>query len=71
MTVYVINIADYRNARRELGPVWRERMGQHYPAMALVGVTALVEPEALVEIQAVAYIGDATMIRRPSRSRRS
>lgn len=58
MTVYVVNIPGYRAARRELGPVWRERMGQHYPAMALVGVTALVEPEALVEIEAVAYIGD-------------
>jgi enamine deaminase RidA (YjgF/YER057c/UK114 family) len=58
MTVYVVSILDYRNARRELGPIWRERMGQHYPAMALVGVTALVEPEALVEIEAVAYIGD-------------
>jgi enamine deaminase RidA (YjgF/YER057c/UK114 family) len=58
MTVYVINIADYRRARRELGPVWRERMGQHYPAMALVGVASLVELEALVEIEAVAYIGD-------------
>ena len=44
-------------ARKLLGPVWRERMGQHYPAMALVGVSALVEPDAVVEIEAVAYIG--------------
>ena len=41
---------------KELGPIWRARMGSHYPAMALVAVTALVEPEALVEIQAVAYL---------------
>jgi enamine deaminase RidA (YjgF/YER057c/UK114 family) len=33
-------------------------MQTHFPAMALVGVPALVEPEALVEIQAVAYLED-------------
>jgi enamine deaminase RidA (YjgF/YER057c/UK114 family) len=58
MTVYVTDIVGYRNARAQLGPIWRERMGQHYPAMALVGVTALVEPDAKVEIEAIAYLGD-------------
>jgi enamine deaminase RidA (YjgF/YER057c/UK114 family) len=58
MTVYVTSIEDYRAAQHELGPVWRDRMGRHFPAMALVAVTALVEAEAVVEIQAVAYIGD-------------
>jgi enamine deaminase RidA (YjgF/YER057c/UK114 family) len=57
MTVFVTDIAEYRRSRKQLGPVWRERMGQHYPAMALVGVSALVEPDAVVEIEAVAYIG--------------
>jgi enamine deaminase RidA (YjgF/YER057c/UK114 family) len=57
MTVYVTDIAAYRTSRKQLGPIWRERMGQHYPAMALVGVSALVEPDAIVEIEAVAYIG--------------
>ena len=47
----------YRAARKELGPVWRAKLGNYYPAMALVAVSALVEPEALVEIQAVAYLG--------------
>ncbi|MEO8706012.1 MAG: RidA family protein [Kofleriaceae bacterium] len=56
MTVYVTNVVEYRQARKQLGPVWRERMGQHYPAMALVAVTALVEPDAVVEIEAIAYI---------------
>jgi enamine deaminase RidA (YjgF/YER057c/UK114 family) len=56
MTIYVTDMAAYRAARKELGPIWRERMGTHYPAMALVAVTALVEPDALVEIQAVAYL---------------
>lgn len=58
MTVYVTDIDAYRGAGAALGPVWRERMGRHYPAMALVAVTALVERAAVVEIQAVAYLGD-------------
>lgn len=56
MTVYVTDIDAYRSAGAALGPVWREHMGRHYPAMALVAVSALVEREAVVEIQAVAYI---------------
>ena len=59
MTIYVTDIPAYRAARKALGPVWRARMGSHFPAMALVGVAALVEPEALVEIQAVAYLEHA------------
>ena len=57
MTVYVTDIAAYRGALRELGAAWRGRLGKHFPAMALVAVTALVEPAALVEIQATAYVG--------------
>lgn len=59
MTVFVTDIVAYRAARKQLGPIWRERMQTHFPAMALVGVTALVEPEALVEIQAIAYLEHA------------
>ncbi len=57
MTVFVTDIEAYRAAQRELGAVWRERMGKHFPAMALIAVAALVEPAAVVEIQSVAYIG--------------
>ena len=57
MTVYVTDIAAYREAQKELGAVWRARLGKHYPAMALVAVAALVEPAAVVEIQATAYVG--------------
>ena len=56
MTIFVTDMPAYRAARGELGPIWRARMGVHYPAMALVGATELVEPEALIEIQAVAYV---------------
>jgi len=57
MTVYVTDIAAYRGAGKALGAAWRERLGKHYPAMALVAVSALVEPRAVVEIQAIAYVG--------------
>ena len=56
MTVYVTDMAEYRAARKLLGPVWRERMGNFYPAMALVAVTGLVEPDALVEISCIAHL---------------
>ncbi|MGE0399898.1 MAG: RidA family protein [Kofleriaceae bacterium] len=58
MTVFVTNMQAYRDTRRELAGVWRERLGKHFPAMALIGVSELFEPKALVEIQAVAYIGE-------------
>lgn len=57
MTVYVTDIAAYRSAGKELGAAWRDRLGKHFPAMALVAVSALVEPRAVVEIQAIAYVG--------------
>ena len=57
MTWYVTDMAAYRAAGPALGPVWRELMGRHYPAMAVVGVIALVEPLACVEIDALAIIG--------------
>jgi enamine deaminase RidA (YjgF/YER057c/UK114 family) len=58
MTVFVTDIDAYRNAQKELGAVWRPRLGKHFPAMALVAVRALVEPHALIEIQATAYVGE-------------
>jgi enamine deaminase RidA (YjgF/YER057c/UK114 family) len=56
MTIYVTDLPAYRAGARSLGAIWKERMGKHYPAMALVGVAGLVEPRAKVEIQAVAYL---------------
>jgi enamine deaminase RidA (YjgF/YER057c/UK114 family) len=56
MTIYVTDIAAYRAARKQLGPIWKQRFGGHFPAMTLVAVTALVEPDALVEISATAYL---------------
>lgn len=57
MTVFVTDLAAYKSARREIGAVWRERMGAHYPAMSVVEVKGLVDEGALVEIEATAVIG--------------
>lgn len=55
-TIYVTDRKQYLEATREIGAAYRERMGKHYPAMALVEVAALLEPRALVEIEATAVI---------------
>ena len=56
MTVYVTDLAAWRDARHELGAAWRARLGRHYPAMALVEVSGLVDAGALVEIEATAVL---------------
>ena len=56
MTCYVTDIADYRRSLAAVGAAWRETIGRHFPAMALVGVSALVEPAAKVEIEAMAVV---------------
>lgn len=56
MVVYVTDKEAYRAARREIGQCWRERFGKHFPAMALVEVSGLLEPGAKVEIEATAVI---------------
>jgi enamine deaminase RidA (YjgF/YER057c/UK114 family) len=59
MTIYVTDLDAYRKSTRAIGAAWRARFGKHFPAMALVGVAGLVERRALVEIEAVAALGDA------------
>jgi len=56
MTIYVTDLAAYRDARTELGAAWRARLGRHYPAMALVEVSRLVDVGAQVEIEATAVV---------------
>jgi enamine deaminase RidA (YjgF/YER057c/UK114 family) len=56
MTCYVTSVEEYRASLREIGAAWRETMGRNYPAMAVVGVSALVEAEAKVEIEATAMV---------------
>jgi enamine deaminase RidA (YjgF/YER057c/UK114 family) len=56
MTWYVKDLDEYRLNLREIGSTYREIMGKNFPAMAVVGVTGLVEPTALVEIESTAVI---------------
>ena len=57
LTIYVSDMAQYRASLEPLGEVYRRRMGSHFPAMALVEVKSLVDPQAVVEIEATAVIG--------------
>ncbi len=59
MTIYVCSMEVYRKARAELAHHWRARFGTYYPAMAIVAVQELLDPEAIVEIQAVAVLPTA------------
>ncbi len=56
LTWYVTDKQEYLGRLRDLGRVYREVLGRHYPAMALVQVVALVEDRAKVEIEATAVI---------------
>ena len=56
MTVYVTSMDRYRDSRSALREIWRRHMGSHYPAMALVEVTSLVDADAVVEIDATAVL---------------
>ena len=57
MTVYVTDMEAYRASRSEIGAVWRSHMDRHFPAMALMEVSRLVDPRGKVEIEATAVIG--------------
>ena len=56
LTWYVIDRDEYVARQKELGRVYREIIGKHFPAMALVQVVALVERRAKVEIEATAVV---------------
>ena len=56
LTWYVVDLDEYRGALRDLGQAYRETIGKHYPAMAVVGVTGLIEPAARLEIEATAVV---------------
>jgi enamine deaminase RidA (YjgF/YER057c/UK114 family) len=56
MVVYVTDKSEYAARAREIGEIWRARMGRHYPAMVLVEVKSLLDDEAKVEIEATALL---------------
>jgi enamine deaminase RidA (YjgF/YER057c/UK114 family) len=56
LTWYVVDMDEYLSSLKELGQAYREILGSHYPAMALVQVVRLVEKDARVEIEATAVV---------------
>jgi enamine deaminase RidA (YjgF/YER057c/UK114 family) len=56
MQILVTDPAEYRASLKELGRAWRGHLGRHYPAIALMGVTELFDPGAMVELIGVAVI---------------
>ncbi|MDD0816481.1 RidA family protein [Curvibacter sp. HBC28] len=58
MTWYIVDRDEYNARLRELGAVYREVMGRHFPAMSCVQVAALVEARAQVEIEVTAVRPD-------------
>ena len=56
LTWYVLDKREYLGAVKEVGAAYRELMGRHYPAMAVLEVSGLVEDEARLEIEATAVI---------------
>jgi enamine deaminase RidA (YjgF/YER057c/UK114 family) len=56
LLIYATDVSAYRAATVALADVWRARFGRHYPAIALVGVTELFDPAALLELVGVAVV---------------
>ena len=56
LTIFVVDTREYLATLKEVGAAYREIIGRHYPAMALIGIRALLEPRARVEIQGIAVI---------------
>jgi enamine deaminase RidA (YjgF/YER057c/UK114 family) len=56
LTWYVLDKNEYLNSLKGVGEAYRELMGRHYPTMAVVQVSGLVENEARLEIEATAVV---------------
>ena len=56
MTWYVLDKKEYLGALKEVGAAWRELIGRHYPAMAVVQVSGLMEDAARLEIETTAVV---------------
>ena len=56
VVVFTTDMDEYRASLRDLGEVWRRHFGRRYPAMALIGASALFERDARVELMGVAVV---------------
>ena len=60
MQIFVTDVPAYRDALKDVGKVYQEHFGRHYPATALMGVTELFDPRAQVELVCVAVVPEST-----------
>ncbi|MHB8620496.1 MAG: RidA family protein [Chloroflexota bacterium] len=58
LTYFVTDRDAYMANLKQIGQIYRRSFGKHYPAQSLFGVTALYEPDALIEIEAIACVPD-------------
>ena len=56
LVIYTTEMDEYRRSTSELGEVWRRHFGLRYPAIALIGVESLFDPDAKVELMGVAVV---------------
>lgn len=56
LRIFAVDKTDYLSNLRDVGAIYRKHLGKHFPAMAMVQVSALIEDRALVEIEADAVI---------------
>ncbi len=56
VTIYIVDMADYRAHAAEIGAVWRRLVGRDYPAMAGIGVSRLWDEDAVVELEGIAAL---------------
>jgi enamine deaminase RidA (YjgF/YER057c/UK114 family) len=56
MTWFVTDMEQYRSSGKAIGQSYRTVMGKHFPTMSVIGVASLVEPDALVEIEATVVL---------------
>ncbi len=59
MTWFITSRVEYLEQVKEVGRVWREIIGKHYPAMAVIEISALMESRAKVEIETTAVVPSA------------
>ncbi|HTO12010.1 MAG TPA: RidA family protein [Candidatus Binatia bacterium] len=59
LTIYALDVPGYKAKMREIGGVYREYFGKHFPAMTLVGARDLFDAAdgCLIEIEGVAALG--------------
>ncbi len=56
LTIYAVDVPDYRAHADQIGAAWRRVAGRDYPAVALIGITRLWDDPALVELEGIAVV---------------